>query len=72
MIIIKHKETDKIAIIYEMRNKGRDALIKYLKLDKPFGPLRTVQLKNFTYIKEKENGIHEQIIKNCIKHQANG
>lgn len=51
---IKNKKTGKIAIIYGYCDEGRQAIIKYLKNGKPFGPLRTVQIKNFTHYTQPE------------------
>lgn len=47
---IKNKKTGKIALIFDYRNEGKQAIIKYLKNGKPFGPLRTILLKNFITI----------------------
>jgi len=52
-ILIKNKKTGKLAVVYDYGDEGREAVIKYLKDGKPFGPLRTVQLLNF--ITEHEN-----------------
>jgi hypothetical protein len=45
--VSKDVYSSKIAIFYDYKDKGREAVIKYLKHDKPFGPLRTVKLNNF-------------------------
>ena len=51
-ILIKNKKTGKLAVVYDYGDEGREAVIKYLKDDKPFGPLRTVQLLNFIGVPE--------------------
>jgi len=42
---VTNKKTGKKAIIYDVRNET--ILIKYLKNNEPFGPLRDVNKNNF-------------------------